>query len=75
MELALNYVFFEQQTIRTMIFNQEPWFVGVDVATALGYSNPRDALVRHVDAEDKNTVTIRDGTPGNPNMTIIKERK
>ena len=35
-------------------------FVGKDVATALGYSNTRDALSKHVDAEDKGTVAIRD---------------
>jgi len=51
----------------------EPWFVGKDVATALGYSNPRDALAKHVDSEDKNTVANRDGTSGNPNMTVINE--
>lgn len=68
----LSFVF-ETQTIRTMLINQEPWFVGVDVATALGYSNPRDAIARHVDTEDKNTVVIHDGTSGNPNMTVINE--
>ena len=35
-------------------------FVGKDVATALGYSNTRDALRKHVDTEDKGTVAIRD---------------
>ena len=35
-------------------------FVGKDVAMALGYSNTRDALSKHVDAEDKGTVAIRD---------------
>ena len=44
-----------------------------DVATALGYTNPRKALGDHVDDEDKNTVTIRDGIQGNPNKTIINE--
>lgn len=71
-ELSLSFVF-ETQTIRTMLINQEPWFVGTDVATALGYTNPRKALADHVDEEDKNTVTIRDGNRGNPNMTIINE--
>ena len=50
-----------------------PYFVGKDVAEILGYSNPRDALAKHVDDEDKNTVAIRDGIQGNPNMTIINE--
>lgn len=31
----------------------EPWFVGKDVATALGYSDTADALKKHVDEEDK----------------------
>jgi len=59
--------------IRTMEINGEPWFVGKDVATALGYSNPRDAMFRHVDSEDKNTVAFHDGNKGNPNQTIINE--
>ncbi len=58
--------------IRTIILETEPWFVGKDVATALGYSNTRDALANHVDSEDKNTVAIHDGI-GNPNKTIINE--
>ncbi len=43
------------------------------MAEALGYSNPRDALAKHVDDEDKNTVALRDGTSGNPNLTVINE--
>ena len=47
--------------IRTTTNEQgEPLFVGKDVAEALGYSNTRDALSKHVDAEDKSTVAIRD---------------
>ena len=38
----------------------QPFFVGKDVATALGYNNTRDALRKHVDDEDKGTVAIRD---------------
>ena len=59
--------------LRTVEIDGEPWFVGKDVAAALGYSNPRDAIHKHVDAEDKNSVANRDGTTGNPNMTIINE--
>lgn len=59
--------------IRTVEVGGEPWLVGKDVAVALGYSNTRDALERHVDAEDKNTVVNPDGNRGNPNMTIINE--
>lgn len=59
--------------IRTVEKDGEPWFVGKDVAAALGYSNTRDALDRHVDIDDKNTVVNPDGNRGNPNMTIINE--
>ena len=47
--------------IRTMTDEKgETFFVGKDVATALGYSNTRDALNRHVDSDDKTTVAIHD---------------
>lgn len=59
--------------IRTVEKDGEPWFVGKDVTAALGYSNTRDALDRHVDIDDKNTVVNPDGNRGNPNMTIINE--
>ena len=59
--------------VRIVVIDGEPWLVGKDVATALGYTNPRKALIDHIDDEDKNTVTIRDGIPGNPNMTVINE--
>lgn len=53
--------------------NGEPWFLGKEVADLLGYSNTRDALAKHVDDEDKNTVAIRDTQAGNPFKTIINE--
>ncbi len=59
--------------MRSIQIDGEPWFVGKDVAAALGYENTRDALARHVDDEDKNTVAIHDGIQGNPNMVIINE--
>ena len=59
--------------VRTIEIDNEPWFVGKDGAEALGYSNTRDALDRHVEKEDKNTVVNPDGNRGNPNMTIINE--
>lgn len=39
--------------VRSLIIDNEPWFIGKDVATVLGYTNPRDALSKHVDDEDK----------------------
>lgn len=59
--------------VRTVEIAGQPWLVGKDVAVALGYKNPRDALDRHVDDEDKNTVVNPDGNRGNPNMIIINE--
>ena len=40
-------------SVRTVIIDDEPWFVGKDVTEALGYSNSRDALAKRVDTEDK----------------------
>ena len=59
--------------VRTLTIDGEPWFVGKDVAQVLGYKNTWDALIKHVDEEDKNTLAFRDGTSGNPNQTIINE--
>ena len=59
-------------SIRTVERNGEPWLAGKDVATALGYSNPRDAISKHVDDEDKGVAKC-DTLGGNQNMTIINE--
>ena len=45
--------------IRTLLINDEPYFVGKDVAKVLGYKNTRDALYKHIDDEDKDGVAIR----------------
>ncbi len=58
--------------VRTVEREGEPWFVGKDVAAALGYQNPRDALATHVEDEDKAGVAIHDGSQKR-NMTIINE--
>ena len=39
--------------VRTVTINDEPWFVGKDVAEKLGYQNSKDALISHVDEDDK----------------------
>ena len=38
--------------IRTLLIDGEPWFIGIDVAVALGYAKPHNALNRHVDGDD-----------------------
>lgn len=58
--------------IRTVTLNGEPWFVGKDVALALGYSNTRKAIADHVDDEDKG-VTKRDSLGGEQQFTVINE--
>lgn len=44
--------------VRTIVINNEPWFVGKDVATALGYANPKNAVPKHVLDEDKLSTQI-----------------
>jgi prophage antirepressor-like protein len=44
---------FEGKDIRTVIVDNQPWFVGKDLADVLGYSNPQKALRDHIDDEDK----------------------
>lgn len=63
---------FNNLPVRTVLVNDEPWFVGKDVADILGYSNSRKALRDHVDDEDKG-VTKSDTLGGNQNITIINE--
>lgn len=46
--------------VRTVVINNEPWFVGKDVADILGYVNSRDALTRHVDIDDKSLIQLFD---------------
>ena len=58
--------------IRTVIINKEPWFAGKDVAEALGYSNTRDALSKHVADEDKGVAKC-DTLGGKQDLTIINE--
>ena len=55
--------------IRTLEIEGEPWFVGKDVASILGYSNSRDALRKHVDEEDKGVANC--DTPGGIQETAI----
>lgn len=61
-------------SVRTVVVNGEPWFVGKDVAVALGYANTRKALSDHVDEEDKQDgVTIRDSIGREQNAVAVNE--
>ncbi len=57
--------------IRTTIINDEPYFVGKDVAEALGYKNTRDALNKHVDQEDKTTRMLYHNAQKREYLTIF----
>lgn len=63
--------------IRTTVLDNNPWFVGKDVAECLEYKNTKDALARHVDAEDKqlilrSQITTLENVP-NRGLTFINE--
>lgn len=61
-------------SVRTIMVEGEPYFVGKDVAEILGYSNTRKALADHVDEEDKmDGVTIRDSIGREQNPVCINE--
>ena len=65
---------FENSEVRTLTIENEPYFVGKDVATVLGYSNPRKALLDHIDEEDKlDGVTIRDSIGREQKPVVINE--
>ncbi len=59
--------------IRTVIINDEPWFVGKDAAKILGYAKPRNAITAHVDYEDKKDALIQGDLGGTQKMTVINE--
>lgn len=59
-------------TVRTLMVNNEPYFVGKDVAEILGYSNTRDALTKRVDEEDKGVAKC-DTLGGTQELTVINE--
>ena len=65
---TFNHEMFGQ--VRTMTNDRgETFFVGKDVAEALGYKNTADAIIKHVDKEDRSTIAIRDSayeTRGSP---------
>lgn len=58
--------------LRVIMQGNEPWFVGKDVAEKLGYKNSRDAILIHVDVDDKADVVIHDGRQ-NRNQVVINE--
>lgn len=67
---------FENETfgsVRTIEREDEVWFVGKDVAAALGYERPTKAVQDHVDDEDKDEIPIQDSIGRSQNTPIINE--
>ena len=49
---------FKSHEVRTLLINDEPYFIGKDVADVLGYSNSSKAVMVHVDDEDKESLML-----------------
>lgn len=58
-------------SIRAIEIDGEPWVVGRDVATALGYAKPENAIANHVDNEDKTTTLIQGAGSNYKSKTVI----
>lgn len=63
---------FNGQQVRTLVSNNQPYFVGKDVAEILGYGDTNQAIRKHVDDEDKLTRQFN-GSGQNRTMTVINE--
>lgn len=63
---------FEGNQVRTLMIDDEPHFVGNDVAATLGYSQPAKAIREHVNEEDKGVSKI-DTPGGKQTVTVINE--
>lgn len=60
--------------LRIVDMDGEPWMVGKDVAQALGYAKPENAIANHVDEEDKTSTLIQgSGSNYKSKTTIINE--
>lgn len=68
-----NLVHPEFGELRTVKIDEEPWFVGKDVAAALGYTKERNALDKHVDKDDALKRGVTDSMGRTQQMTIINE--
>lgn len=60
-------------SVRTLVINNEPWFVGKDVAEVLGYAKARNAIAQHVDEDDALKQGITDSLGRRQETTFINE--
>ena len=68
-----NFVNEQFGTIRTVVINDDPYFVGKDVAVVLGYAKPQNAIAKHVDEDDTLKWGIIDSMARKQDTTIINE--
>ena len=62
--------------VRTVVIENEPWFVGKDIANILGYANTKDAILSHVEEDDKTIIQRSENTTleiPNRGLTFINE--
>ena len=64
---------FEANEVRTVLIDNEVWFVGKDIAKALGYKDTVNALKSHVDIEDKKGWQITTPSRGSQNTNVINQ--
>lgn len=58
--------------VRIVMQGKEAWFVAKDVCNCLEINNSRQALIR-LDDDEKSSVILNDGTPGNPEKSVVNE--
>ena len=63
---------FNNNEVRTVLIDNEPYFVGKDVATILGYARPTDAVRKHTDEDDRG-ISKMETPSGVQEMTVINE--
>jgi anti-repressor protein len=63
---------YQERPVRTFSKDGEPWFVAKDACDILELDNVGQALSR-LDGDEKDTIILNDGTPGNPNMVVVNE--
>lgn len=63
---------FEGHAVRVVTVDDEPWFIAGDVCRHLDLANVGQAIAS-LDDDEKSSITIADGTPGNPNKAVITE--
>lgn len=70
--MSANHAILSFQMIIIQSFKTTVFLLSIPIQV-LGYLNIRDTLAKHIDNEDENTVTFRDGIRGNPNIAVINE--